>query len=248
MKYVKIFILMLLCYISNINASTINYNLKVDMNEKLHENIVYKIERNTSNEYLMSILHNDIYFNNMIKYDKTIKDQGDYYIVVLSHDYDSIDVNNNMLLKSCFKEIGFDNDGYEMSFYAIPEFKCIDHADNIIITIDSDIDVITSNSNIVTSDGKHIWDDVRKSAYIGIEIGRIDPNLNVLPPVARTDEYIPSYDDSDVVPDRAMESNNGLLIISISVLGLLIIVFLFIKSRNSNRKIKIESDVNLDDF
>ena len=56
MKYIKLFLLIVLFSITNVNASSISYNWNIDSNKKIHENIIYQIEETTQNNYLNLLL------------------------------------------------------------------------------------------------------------------------------------------------------------------------------------------------
>ncbi len=237
MKYIKLFLLIILFSITNVNASSISYNWNIDSNKKIHENIIYQIEETTQNNYLQSVINNNVYFDSEHKYTKTLEHENGYYTVKLSYNYDSVNINNSNILKKCFKKIGIEDDGYEMAFYAIPEFKCASHADKITLSINSDLNIISSNSNKI-SNNTHIWDEFDRETYIGIEIGEINPALNVLPPEPRQVEYFHTFRDSEIIPDYKPKTNYKKIVIisSISVVVVLIFSFIILSRRKQNDK------------
>lgn len=169
---------------SEVNASSIEYNLQIDANRKFDETIIYTFEKDSQNSYLNSLLMNDVYFDvdKTIKYKKSIKKDNKNYIVVLKKSYNYELFENSRILKECFDDFSFNVDDYEISFYTLSSFYCLDHADNIKVNIATDDNVIVTNADY-RENNKYVWDVTSKDFGINMEIGQLNPNLNIEPPI-----------------------------------------------------------------
>ncbi len=169
---------------SGVDASSIDYNLQIDSNRNFYETIVYKFEINNQDSYLSSLLTNDVYFDvdKTIKYKKNIKKDKNNYTVVLKNSYDYKLFENSEILKKCFDDFSFNVDDYEISFYTISPFYCLDYADDIKVSIITDDNVIVSNADY-KENNKYVWDVTSKDFGINMEIGQLNPDLNIEPPI-----------------------------------------------------------------
>lgn len=235
MKYIKIIPLVFITFfVVNVKASSINYRLRIDSNKHFYETIVYNIENDSQNNYLKSIISNPVYFDKNLTtpYVKSIKKGEKYTIIVLRYNYDSSNIQSSRFLNDCFTETNYTDDGYELSLYAIPNNNCLNHADNISISIATEMNIINSNASFANNNTQ-IWKQLNKDSFVNIEIGEINPNLNVNPPASSEDYEV--YDNAYVAPDVEPKNNNYVLIAGIiaAVLIISVIVCLIIKKKKN---------------
>lgn len=173
----------LILFTTNVKASSINYDLRIDKNRHFYETITYVIEKNTNDPYLNGILNNNLYFDsdNTIKYSKQVNKTDSSYIVVLKSDYDYTMFEKSKLINSCFEDVDYSFDNYQIVFSTYGSFNCSDKADIIKIDLNSDIIVETQNADIIENN-QYVWNSIDKDLYIGVRIGEENPDSRVLPP------------------------------------------------------------------
>lgn len=158
MKF-KYYILLLISFmigISNVGASSIDYNLTIDNNLHFHENIVYKVNENeldTSGNYdfMTSIVNDKIYFDNdkSVPYAKTKNITNGMYTVTLKNDYAPLFLTGSRIINECFSKINFKDNQDTLSAYLESPFYCLHRADSIKINITTDLSVNSSNADFV---------------------------------------------------------------------------------------------------
>lgn len=171
------------CICVNVDASSIDYNLKIDSNRQFYETIIYTFEDNTQNAYLKSILTDRIYFDKgqTLEYNKEIKNDNGNYVVTLENNYNYETFKNSRIIKECFGELNFNADEYGISFYTISPFYCSSHADKIKVRVESAFDVILNDADNIENN-IYVWDKIDRDFGINLEIGQVNPNLNIAPP------------------------------------------------------------------
>lgn len=176
-----VFIIILLST-TRVSASSVNYELNIDDDRLFHETITYKIENNTTNDYLKSIISKPVYFDsdNTIRYTKKIVKRKDAIDVVLQYNYDVSLLNKSRIINECFDKPIVDVDKYHISFYANLPLKCSSVADDILIKITTNIDDLNQNADLV-EDKTYIWNRIKDIPIFHMELGTIDPSSNVLP-------------------------------------------------------------------
>ncbi len=244
MKNRKIFIFiitMLLISISSVDASSINYELKIDESRIFHETITYIIEDSTTNDHLLSVLNDTVYFDldNTIPYQKTVVNKENTVIVSLKNDYTSNMIKKSKFLKECFKNFTYEEDNYKMIYYAESPFKCMNHADDFKITVISDLDSIINTADEVVGNS-YIWTNINKDFMMDLSLGEYGPNSDVLPPVV-DDEVVPS-DDIDEWPIPSIESFPYIpvIITASSVIITAIVIFIVVKKNKTPKGNKEE--------
>ncbi len=230
-RIIFITLLFLIFSIQNTNASSVNYNLKINQNKHFYETITYSIEDNNTSDF-NRIINSDVFFdkNNTEKYTKTIKHINSNYIVVLKYDYDYSNLNKSQLLNRCFDEIDYETDQNQLVFSTYGDFKC-NVADSIRVTINSDIVMTTNNADEINNNN-YVWNVENNFLYIGVRIGEESPDSNILGPYENT---IITGDSIGDTYTGIKEHNSGLIIGAIG-LGLVIVILYFYISRKKKNK------------
>lgn len=218
----------------NVQASSIDYELKIDKDRHFYETITYKIENNTTNVHLLNILKDDVYFDldNQNLYNKNISNNGMISTIVLKYDYDSGYIRQSKFLNECFKSYSYEEDKYGIVYYATSPFKCFNRADKISITVTTDINAIINTADEVIRN-KYIWNKINKDFSMDLSLGKYSPNTDVLPPIA-DDETVPS-DDMDEWPVENIRefSYTRVIVIGIAAMIIIIGIILYKKKRSS---------------
>ncbi len=240
--YFILTILGLLFYSNSVNASSINYELKIDENRIFHENVTYTIEDNTSNNYLLNILNNTIYFDvdNTISYKKSVINNGSIVIVSLRHDYDSNMIKKSKFLNECFKSFSYDENDYKMVYYAESPFKCLKHADNIDISVITDIPVLLDTADEI-NENKYVWNKIDKDFMMDLSLGEYEPDSDVLPPIA-SGEATPS-DDIDDWPSGALDLFPYGLVIGLASAFIVITAIIIIVIIKKKKKKSVKEEI-----
>ena len=228
MKCIKLMLLVFIMFFAiNVKASSIDYKLRIDSNKRFYETIIYSIENDSQNDYLKSIITKPVYFDKKLTtpYVKSIKKGRKSTIIVLRYNYDSSNVQSSRLLNDCFIDTSYNDDGYALSLDAIPSNNCLNHADNISISIITKMNIINSNANFVNNNTQ-VWKQLNKDSFVNIEIGEINPNLNVNPPVSSEDYEV--YNDTNIASDVKPKNNSYLLIAGIIVVALIVLITVYL--------------------
>lgn len=164
-KYLIFTIFLLFICTLNVNASSINYNLKIDKDLVFHENIKYTMTKKDINvsgyDFLKSVVNDNVYFNEdtKVKYNKKIQNTNNGYIVTLKHTFPSSFLDESRILKECFTKINYDYDSSSISFRGYSPFYCSYRADQININIITDLEVESNNANS-TSGNVYTWNEI----------------------------------------------------------------------------------------
>lgn len=164
-KYLVFTIFALFICILNVNASSINYNLEIDKDLVFHENIKYTMTRKEINvsgyDFLKSVVNDSVYFNedNKVKYDKSIENTNNGYIVTLKHTFPGSFLDESRILKECFTKIDYDYESSSISFEGYAPFYCSYRADKININIITDLEVESNNADS-TSGNVYTWNKI----------------------------------------------------------------------------------------
>ncbi len=234
MKYLKIllFLLFVLC-VDNVYASSIEYNITIEKNQMYKESIRYTISPNNKNGYLKSIFDDDVFFDkgHTIKYNKNVSMENSNTIVTLKHDGYVTDMNKSNFLNECFSEHEVSFDDYAISFYAVPEFKCLNHADNLIVKVTTDISSIVNNADNVLNN-VYIWNQIDKNFYVNFEFGLINPSSSLNSPVKAN--YI--IEKPAVAADIAFKDYSGAKIVLLicTVIAIIMVVIMIAKKANTS--------------
>ncbi len=214
----------------NVEASSINYDLKIDKSKHFYETITYVAE-NSNDKYFNNILNNDIYFdlNGTQKYTKTVTNSDNKMIIVLTYDYDYLTFNTSRIVNNCFDEVNYETTDNQIVFSTFGKFRC-NFADDIKIKIISDMPVITNDADVVNNN-EYEWDVNKGFLYIGVRLGEEDPNSGILPPHKET--LVTGYDIGDTYTG-IKERNTALVfeLIGSSIVMLGLIYILLRKKKN----------------
>ena len=175
-RYLFLIIFILLCSIyTNVNASSINYNLRIDNSLQFYETITYNVDekdvkKDGNYSFLTSIVNDPIYFdlNEEIKYDKNKKNITNGYLVTLKNDYSYLFLSKSRIINECFVNKKFDNTNNYISFVA-SDFYCSHRADNIKVSINTDLTVLSSNANS-SENNTYIWDNITDNFTVNFRI------------------------------------------------------------------------------
>lgn len=232
-----VILLICVCFGYNVSASSINYELRIDENRMFHETVTYSIENNTTNDYLLSIINSpNIYFdiNNAFPYKKSVTKDMNLTTVTLKYDYKSGLIQNSKMLNSCFKKISYKEDSYGIIYYGTAPFSCATKADNIAITVISDIKDIINTADIVDGN-KYVWNKIDKNFNMDLSLGEYDPESKVLAPVV--DDEVTPDDDMDTWPSGDISDYSYVPYLiggGVGVVALLTISFIALKKRKTN--------------
>ncbi len=249
LRYYILILTLLLFGISNVNASSINYNLTIDKNIYFHETIVYKVKKSeldTSGNYdfLTSVVNGPIYFDNndSVKYTKTKRIANDEYIITLKNDFSSIFVTSERIINECFNTFDFSNNDGEISIELSSPFFCLKRADNIMVNITTDLNVLDSNADSINGN-KYTWNVDSKD--FNLSFSAKIPELET-EPMDEIDEEIndPQIDEDETnINDtennkEQKEKNNSVLTIGLTVVGIIAIagvIFVIILKIKKNK-------------
>ena len=175
-RYLFLIIFILLCSIyTNVNASSINYNLRIDNSLQFYETITYNfdekdVKKDGNYSFLTYIVNDPIYFdlNEEIKYDKNKKNITNGYIITLKNDYSYLFLSKSRIINECFVNKKFDNTNNYISFVA-SDFYCSHRADNIKVSINTDLTVLSSNANS-SENNTYIWDNITDNFTVNFRI------------------------------------------------------------------------------
>ena len=241
-----IFALFMIFINYSVNASTITYNLNIDQDLILHENIVYEIEKdkviNDGNYYfLTSIVNDPVYFdvNRKVEYkkEKTTTDTG--YRVVLTNDFSSIFLNTERIVKECFESVDISRTASSLKFSTPNSFYCSHRADKIVVNITTGLNVVSSNADVVNNN-TYTWNNIDKnfSLSMNVEPAKIEHDP--------LDGYQKSENNTqqDINENQNNEKQNSksvlkYIIIAIPVLLILILVALLILKRKQDNLNKL---------
>lgn len=235
MRYVRIlFFLLFTLSASNVYASSIEYNITIEKNQMFKERIKYTIASNNQSEYLKSVFDGDVFFDkdHKIKYVKKISMENNNTVVTLSHDGYITDMNKSNFLDMCFSEHEISFDEYSISFYAVPEFKCLNHADSMLIKINTGITNIVNNADTVVND-VYVWSNINKNLYMNCEFGVINPSSSVNPPVESSEDS-ETKNDNKVVADVKFKDDTALKLILLTGTGIAIIMVVIMVARKAH--------------
>ena len=161
----KYFILLVIAFcfcLTDVHASSINYDLRIDKYMEFYETITYNISNSDikSGEYsfLTSIVNDKVYFNenNGVEYTKVKKKTSNGYVVKLTHEYSSGFFENSRIAKECFSSVTLTNDTDGIEFSSSSPFFCSHRADSITVNITTDLTVTNSNATSVNGN-KYTW-------------------------------------------------------------------------------------------
>ena len=154
----------LLVNCTNVKASSIDYNLRIDKDLHFYETITYNVDKKDVKKdgnyhFLTSIVNDPIYFDlkETNQYTKTKKNTTSGYLVTLKYDYPHLFLSNSRIVNECFADKDFDSNNSYVSFNAT-DFYCSHRADNISVTITTDLQV-SSNANSIEGNN-YIWNNI----------------------------------------------------------------------------------------
>ena len=206
MKFRYLFLIFAMFFVfgASVNASKIDYNLRIDNNLHFYETITYDIDKkdvkNGNNyDFLTSVVNDTIYFDlkEEVPYKKTKKTTSNGYIVKLRNDYSSIFLPKSRILKECFTKFDFDTEVNKIDFSA-SEFYCSHRADNIQVLIVTDLEVTHHNASVVNGN-TYTWKNINKE--FAMEFTAKVPS--------GVDEFEPLDENHAEHDDNSNNSNNG---------------------------------------
>lgn len=175
LKYIALSLTLFFCSINLVNASSINYNVKIDKNLHFYETITYNIDKkdvktNGNYDFLTSVVNDTIYFDlkEEIPYTKNKRSDNNQYIVTLKNDYASLFLEKSRILNECFTNRNIENTISTFSFRA-SEFYCNHRADKITVTVTTDLEVESSNAS-QTTNNQYIWNNINKDFNMNIKL------------------------------------------------------------------------------
>lgn len=234
-RYLFIIVSILLCFITfNANASSINYNLRIDKSLHFYETITYSIEQNDierdgNYNFLTSIVDDPIYFDlkEEIRYKKSKVSANNGYLVTLKHDYSYLFLQNSRIINECFANKNYKNNNRELSFEA-SDFYCSHRADNIKVNINTDLDVVYSNANS-SNNNTYIWNNMSSNSSIKFRVKR--PNIETEPMDDLVDNEQTEEPNNNEETNKKSISSNVLLAIFALVFVIVVIGFMILKRK-----------------
>lgn len=239
LKNLFIVVSMLLCIsVFNVNASSINYNLRIDKNLHFYETITYSIDQSNIKKdgnyhFLTSVVYDPIYFdlNEEVRYKKSKVTTNNGYLITLKHDYSYLFLSKSRIINECFANKNYKNNNTELSFEA-SDFYCSHRADNIKVSINTDLDVLYSNTSS-NNNNTYIWNNISNNFSIKFRVKR--PNIE--------SEPMDDVDDNEQTeePSNNEETNkNGIssyILISIFILLLIFVLIGFIILKRKKKEL-----------
>ena len=212
-KYlIFVFFILLIVSYTNVNASSINYNVIVDKDFQLYETITYNIDKkDVKNDgyyhFLTSIVNDNVYFDlkEEIKYNKTKQTTSNGYLVTLKYDYASLFLSKSRIINECFVKKQIQNNTDYVSFQA-SDFYCAHRADNIRVSIVTDLDVVKSNATSHNGNA-YVWDNIDDKFNINIKIKQ--PNLEITPMDDIHSDINNNDNDNGIDSDNSEENDNN---------------------------------------
>lgn len=173
-KYFIFVIFALLFSFTDVKASSIDYNIRVDKDLHFYETITYNVDKKDVKKdgnyhFLTSIVNDPIYFdlkeNN--RYKKTKKNVTNGYLVTLKYDYPHLFLLNSRIVNECFTNKDYDSNNSYVSFSA-SGFYCSHRADNISVTVTTDLQV-SSNANSIEGNN-YVWNNINSDFDMNISV------------------------------------------------------------------------------
>ncbi len=153
-KYILFLAFCISLSITNVHASSIEYNLTIDDNMNFTENNIYKIKESemvkTGNyDFMTSVVKDKIYYNEdkKVSYTKTKTKSNGVYTVKLHHEYSPLFINDSRILQECFSKYDLENESSYVKIHASSPFYCSSRADSIKVNIITKLEVISNNAD-----------------------------------------------------------------------------------------------------
>ena len=250
-KYFIIVLFVLGLVYTNVDASSIEYNLTIGDDLQFYENIIYKVNKSElksseNYDFMTSIVNDTIYFDNdeNVPYSKTKKLVNGTYIVTLKNSFSSLFFTGERIINECFSKYIYDDDGNILSIKLESPFYCSHRADTITIKIKTELDVKYSNAESINNN-EYVWNPKDKDFYLRMTLE--SPNLNdSLQSDGGTDSFheeedideITHGEDEDLSFDDKEEKNNNNILLYIIVaplfIGLLVVVTIILKAKKKD--------------
>ncbi len=243
LKFIN-FVVFVICIFSfvNVNASSIDYNVRIDKDLHFYETINYSIDKkdvkNDGNyNFLTSIVNDPVYFDlkedNVYKKSKTNTTNG--YLVTLKYDYSHLFLTKSRILNECFVDKDFDSNAKYISFSA-SDFYCSHRADSIKVSITTDLDV--SSSNASSSEGNvYTWDNVSKDFNMSFRAKVPSIETEPMDDIQTENQQSNSSDNQNNVNTNKEKKHINKNVV-FAIIGVLIItsfgVIIILKSKNNN--------------
>ena len=246
MKYKYLFLIgfvLILFSFDNVNASSINYNLRIDKNLHLYETITYNVDKkDIKNDgyyhFLTSIVNDPVYFDlkKELKYKKTKKKINNGYLVTLKHDYSYLFLSKSRIINECFVQKDLNNNNSYLSFTA-SDFYCAHRADTINVTINTDLQVLNTNSTNNT-DNNYTWNNINKDFNIRFQVGIPTIENEPMDDVNSKTTDNASNDKSSTEKESEKENKHITKYVIIGIIGIIsisaIAITIFLKSKKSS--------------
>lgn len=235
LRYLFLIVFIHLCFSTfNVNASSINYNLRIDKSLHFYETITYNVEKkdvkNDGNYYfLTSIVKDPIYFDlkEEVRYKKSKVTSNNGYIVSLKHDYSYLFLSKSRIINECFVNKNYNNSGSSITFEA-SDFYCSHRADSIKVTINTDLDVLNSNANS-SNNNTYIWNNMSNNSSIKFKVKRPDIETEPMDDVLESEQTEESSNNEE--PSKKSISSNVLIVIFFLVFVIVVIGFMILKRK-----------------
>lgn len=240
-KYIYLLTLVFSLFFTNVNASSINYNVTIDNDMNFDETIIYTIDKGETRSFLKSVLNDPIYFdlNGEIPYAKSKTTSGDKTIVTLKHTSSFVFIATDRIIKECFKDVDFTSTPSTISFSTEAPFFCYSRADEIDMNIKTDLIVTSSNANKI--DGNiYTWDNLNRDSRLNF-VART-PVIEEEPmddiDGTNTDADPNNGDDNNYSNESGQKKTRATYIVFASIVGgallLGLLAFLVLQKRNKN--------------
>jgi hypothetical protein len=182
--------------IVNVYATNdVDYRLTITDDYKFNEIITYSIsdykQPANGDNHFYDIINSDVYTDILgkTKYAKTVKQQGDKYIVTLAHTYSELTYSNAYFMNSCFQKPQFTYDVDKYVFSSSGYFNCF-YGDSLKITITTNKNV--SKSNATKTGNNYVWFPPTSGPF------NMEFQINkTYDPVVRKSDEEEIYDDID---------------------------------------------------
>ncbi len=215
--------------LTNVYASSINYNLQIDRDMNFHERIIYNIDskdikRDGNYHFLTAILDKPVYFDLQedIRYRKSKSTTSSGYAVTLQNDYPYMFLSKSRILNECFTKKQINNTPSYISLSA-SEFYCSHRADQIKVIINTPLNVLSSNASS-NNGNTYIWDNVSDSFSLSFKVQT--PTVED-DPMDHSNVDVEEEDTANDTNNQIKEKRNTSFIIISLVIAILFISLLF---------------------
>ena len=234
----KLFVLFFLTIF--VSGCAVSYNVSIYDNKIVDDFIIKYTEEDTRNKEndeelmgnrLKALIDYDVYpfFEDYTyKYNKKLEKENNINNLVLSYEYNLTDFQNANVIKNCFKNKNIITNGDNIDINLNGYFYCLYNNEEILINVKTNRKVAYNNANLI-KDNIYTW-KINKDNYknVDIKLSLISTSDNNV--IDKVINNINNYEDEEV--------SNFMEYIYIFMLAFLLLVlfFVFIKVKTSNKK------------